>query len=228
MGIHYNPDYLAHPDGVRAKTCQALYNMHVYGFAKRHLTSTPTQLDSDIRSLRAWWYRKSDVDTVERRNTTIAILDHFWLENTYFDSKSENGYGSSWCTRLIPEFFKRGGKVILMPNDRWGNVKRMWLQSGAVKGMCACYLTLADAKLYHPLWVATDAAQASTAWSGVIKSQQHRTNELALNMYLVPRNPFIMFYNTAFVESETAAFELLNAIRKQPLTELSFEAGNLS
>ena len=91
-----------------------------------------------------------------------------------------------------------------MPNDRWGNVERMWLE----QDICACYLTLEDTELYHPLWIATAAAQVSAAWDDI--KNKHRTNELALQ-YLVPQNPFIMFHN---FESKREALDLLRAVRK--------------
>ena len=204
LGVHYqDPLRLSTVDAARANAVQLLFpGLRVIGVATHDGQSTPSHLEADFRSPRAWSAgERGTADAICSRGVEIFVLDYFWLQDVYLreDSvRTTNGYGNAWTREQIPTFLSCGGRLAILPNDRWGNVGRMVQCDASLLrglGIVAVLATTEQAYSVNPLWYATAAAARSPGWGATVpRDQQQRTNALSHREYLDSVHPFYLFY----------------------------------
>jgi hypothetical protein len=117
-------------------------------------------------------------DITPGRGVEYFFLDYSLVPHIYYDPREESppeGYGGRWFLRLLPASFDNGGLIAIIPIDNGGFLKRMTIVSPHIS---TTYLTIQDALLCHPLFMATYAVTHGDELSGVSKKHGGgRTNE---------------------------------------------------
>lgn len=185
-----------HSDAVRAEALRRLYpRARVFGVAGGTRPGSDAQLFGDLRRLTCFVRKagaRGDTDCIAQRDATVLLLDYFWMPQTYLRPESNcstHGYGTGWFTVQLPAFFAHGGRVAVLPNDRWGLLRGMAEEARWTE---LTPLDRSEADRHHPLWRATAAATATEAWS--LRRDRQRTNELAAAEYLDPDHPFLLVW----------------------------------
>ena len=166
-----------------------------------------------------------DPDTITGRGVTIFLLDYFWLECGYYRdpppggrlSRTVNGYGGRWFSHTLPLFFEHGGCVVILPNDRWGQLAELLphpLAETGGPGLGFKYLSVSEAERVHPLYVAT--ARITDAGTGFLRGtgvQNERNNDSAVRQYLDPQKPFLVVFDRRVLRTaDDALLELSSLI----------------
>jgi hypothetical protein len=109
-------------------------------------------------------------------------------------------------------FFANGGLIAILPNDNGGFLKRMAIAS---PGICTTFLSVEDALVCHPLFMATHALTGVDLLVGA--SKRHgggRTNESSVRQWLDPVYPFYLAFNVLLVPTAEEARRRLVALFK--------------
>jgi len=141
----------------------------------------------------------------------LIIMDYFYLPKIYLEAENKQGlgYGGDWVTK-VTFFFSNGGHLALLPNDQFGSMERS-LRENPVPWCCK--LDVADTRVLHPLYMATDAI---TDGGFLVSVTDHlhrgRTNDTSLREYLDEEQPFLLFYSPDLYDSHEAARAKLRAL----------------
>jgi hypothetical protein len=150
------------------------------------------------------------------RRCTIFLLDYFYLPDIYLQLKQNigDGYGTEWGLTILPNFFANGGNIAILPNDKWDRMRNL-LNAPQITVYSIVTLSTADARLYHPLYAATDAITDSA--TGTLNGTGHcntrrRNNDTQQRLYLHPETPFYVVYKSAFLSSNELALSYLEGL----------------
>jgi len=217
-GVHFIPEPSKHSDEVRAHALQHLYpKIKVIGLSQEK--SRGNNFETNLRKQSN--YSKSPI-----ADASVFILDFFWLQRSYFDPTYPKGYGNNFFSSFdqmgnptdedgsIINFFNHRGKIAILPNDRWQNIRTgLDLYCSTHKpNFHAHLMTIDEAFAHHPLWIATQAARDNyDVWHNSVQgSNRTKGNETALQNYLDPRNPFVFVYKHDTLDE---AFAYLDGFR---------------
>ena len=203
-------------DSVRCNTTQHYCpNMRVISVSREATEDIPgpTHIVGDVRSTALWLPPKTRTPspTLISHNVTICILDYYFLNTLYFER--DHGYGDKWFTDTIPSFFAHGGKLVILPNDKFNKVMKLWEahtitpKLNTTATMCL-HLIPDHQKHTNPLYHATDIATASPAWQHIHKDVRDKTNEQEKN-WLDKDHPFLLIYNSTFFDKSGKALSYL-------------------
>jgi hypothetical protein len=134
------------------------------------------------------------------------VLDWYFLVPEYFAAGKNgvNGYGNIWfapggqAQKLLCTPGTRT-RIMLLPNDRWGCMRAMYSAPDAI-GVNVLEMTPDQALQYHPLVVATVAAEEKTNWLQLKPGDKvyNRTHVQQVHQYLNPQAPFLLVHNNSF------------------------------
>jgi hypothetical protein len=140
---------------------------------------------------------------MKHSGATIFILDYFWVPKEYLVDQhftTTLGYGARWFSHLIPLFFRNGGQIVLLPNDKNGLIRSMNTDARASSTSSSFeLLTATEARSYHPLYWATETI--TDVDTGYLRGAApchggDRSNATQIKAHLDPSNPFCLVYNT--------------------------------
>jgi hypothetical protein len=202
LGIHYIRG-ARHTDTARANALGLLYDLDVFG-ASELSEKDPHHIDVRFSS-RGMRKVFQTVINSTGKSPSLMMMDYFWLENTYL-SRKHAGYGGDWISTFADMFFRDGGRVFIMPMDRWGQVLRSLSEDYPGHRHLYNYELMSLDKTYqhHPLWISTEAASKSAAWFTDVGKDTHKTNMGAYAQFLNHETPFLMMYTNAYKSSEDA------------------------
>lgn len=218
-----------HSDTARFEATRRVVKSDVRLFA---VTNGPTDdntaesLHADLRNENSWHHVKTsregggvDTDTITGRGANIFALDYFWLQEQYLmESRyvTRCGYGVTWLSHLIPLFFRNGGVIALLPNDKSGRILAMH-EAATPSNYNIELLTEQQAMIYHPLYYGTESITNFTDGTlrGVSKTHgEDRTNASSVRDYLNTSSPFFLVYNTSVYNSAQEACEYLKQLKR--------------
>ena len=219
-----------HSDTARFNALRGALGPRVKLFGVAHgspsLQTTLITLAADVRRDESWYSSRTNrdasapqEDTITGRGATIFVLDYFWVPKEYLVDQhftSTLGYGARWFSDLIPLFFRHGGQIVLLPNDKNGLIVRMHTAARTPSSSFSLtLLTAAEARLCHPLYSATDTITDFD--TGLLRgaASSHggdRSNATQVRAHLNSTNPFCLVYNTAHFASAHDACALLRRL----------------
>jgi hypothetical protein len=69
---------------------------------------------------------------------------------------TRDGYGTEWGLTILPNFLTNGGNIAILPNDKWDRMRDL-INAPQTPVYSIIPLSSEEARLYHPLYAATDA-----------------------------------------------------------------------
>ena len=159
----------------------------VFGISLTHDPDSYTGISADIR------YKRS-FPRVFGRGMKVGILDYFFLPREYLQpSLIGSGYGCEWFTTTLPAFFKHGGCVFFLPNDKSGRFLEMW-HDHKDSTIAVALLPMRQCS-QHPLFRATQQITKTRAWTTQVHPNLRcKNNELAVSTYLNRTSPFLVVF----------------------------------
>jgi hypothetical protein len=209
-----------HSDSLRARQLRAMVTDDVVVFCVSNSTGIDpgslSTIQCDVRRMKSWTTNhRFGAGSIPGRGVNYFFLDYFWLPPIYYDphdERNDEGYGGRWFSHILPGFFAHGGLIAILPNDYGGFLKRM---ATASPGICTTFLSVEDALVCHPLFMATHALTCDDLLVGA--SNRHggaRTNESSVRQWLDPVYPFYLAFNVLLVPAAEEARRRLVALFK--------------
>jgi hypothetical protein len=205
-----------HSDSARARALRRLVHDHVSVMCVSNnglmdpLSKLSVQMD--VRSPKNWDRdHRFGQESIPGRGARYFFLDYFWLPQVYYeDAYHEHGYGGKWFSCHIPDFFRNGGLIALLPNDNGGLLMKMHAKSPKSSMIL---LTCGDALSCHPLYLATHKITQNGDLEGVGEGHgRYCTNERNVERWLDKTYPFCLVYNSEKIQSGEEACTFLKAL----------------